>query len=122
MGSGGKSAAGTVAAAGIYTGGRIATNALTIGQAFLVAGAQIAAMKWMIDKQQNMWDHVAAKQINCVEVALNEFVLAIDALMPLFKEAYPDVPVAARFVKVSPQEEQFQQMVDDIYNMPTSAE
>lgn len=111
-----------VASAGIYTGGRVATNALTIAQAFVTAGAQIAAMKWMIDRQQSMWDHVAAKQINCVEVALDEFILSVDSLLPTFKDAYPDVPVAARLVPVNPQVEQYQAMVDNITNGPKTAE
>jgi hypothetical protein len=122
MGGGGKGAAGTVAAAGIYTGGRIATNALTIGQAFVTAAAQIAAMKWMIEKQQSMWDHVSGKQIACVEVALDEFSKAVDALLLTFKDAYPDVPEAARFVAVDPQTEQFNTMVANIINGPKTAE
>lgn len=122
MGGGGKAAAGGVAEATIYTGGRIATNALTIGQAFLTAAAQIATLKWMIDRQESMWDHVAAKQIKSVEVAVDEFARSVDSLLPTFKDAYPDVPVAARYVRVSPQEEQFQQMIDNILNAPKTAE
>lgn len=120
--SGAASAAGAVAAAGVYTAGRIATNALTIGQAFVTAASQIAAMKWMIDKQQDQWDHVAAKQIKCVEVALDQFTTSVGDLLPTFQAAYPDVPVAARFVAVSPQQEQFNAMVDNILNAPKSAE
>lgn len=122
MGGGGKGAAGTVAAAGIYTGGRIATNALTIGQAFVTAAAQIAAMKWMIEKQQDMWDHVSHKQIACVEVALDEFTKSVDALLLTFKDAYPDVPEAARLVPVDPQQLQYQAMIDNIVNGPKTAE
>lgn len=118
----GQSATGTIAAASIYTGGRIFTNSTTILAAAATAVAQIKLMEWMINRQESMWDHVAAKQIGCVEVAIDEFTRSIDTLLPTFKDAYPDVPVAARLVPVSPQQEQFNQMVDNILNTPKTAE
>lgn len=120
--SGVATAAGTTAAAGIYTAGRVSTNIATVVRSAITAAAQIRATKWMIDRQEEMWDHVAHKQINCVEVALNEFIRGVDVLLPTFKDAYPEVPVAARYVAVDPQVEQYNAMVSNIINVPKSAE
>ncbi len=111
-----------VAVSGIYSGTRLATNIATLAQAYITAKMQADMLFKMIDKQENMWDHVAAKQIQCVEVALNEFIRGVDELLPTFKGAYPDIPVPARLIPPDPQEVQFNQMVDNLKNMPRSAE
>ena len=115
-------AAGGVAQAGIYTGGRVATNFATIVAAGVAAASQILLVERMIDKQEKMWDHVATKQIQSVEVALDEYAKAVASILPTFKDAYPEVPVAARFVPVDPQTEQFNQMIANILTAPKAAE
>lgn len=119
---GGKASAGQVAAAGIYVGGRIATSAAQIAQAALISGAQIAAVRWMIDKQDDSWNKVSAKQIACVEQALDEFHTTLDGLFPEFFNAYPDVPEAARFVAPDPAAVQRQTMEEGLLSMSKTNE
>ena len=123
MSSGGKAAAGSVAAAATYVGGRVATNSLTLAQNLLISGAQIAALKWMLDKQDDSWEKVSHKQIRCVEVAINEFLTTLRTdLLPTVSAAYPDVLHAIACVPVDPAVSNFAVMVDNIANTPKTQE
>lgn len=119
----GKIAGASIAAAGIYTGGRIGTNLLNNVQNYLVAIAQIKALKWMMDKQEESWEKVSKKQIRCVEVAVNEFLTTMRGeLLPTFAAAYPEVPQAIPYVPVDPAVSNFQTMVDNIATAPKTTE
>lgn len=112
-------AAGTVAAATIYTGGRVATNVLSWVKSAAIVAVQAALLKKMLDKQKDAYDDIAHKQRQYVEQALNDYILEINNfLIPTFADAYPDVPVAAPYVPVDPAIETFNQMVSNIGNLP----
>lgn len=112
-----------VAAAATYVAGRIATNSLGWAQSLTVALAQIAAMKWMQDRQKDAYDDIMDKQVKTVDVAVTNFLYTVEnVLLPTFKDAYPDVPQAARYVPVSFEEEQFNAMMVNIKNAPKTAE
>lgn len=121
---GGKAqAAGIVAASGIYTGGRITTNALAWAQSLAVAALQIAALKAMLDKQKGAYDDIANKQVGYVEQAINQYMLDLNNnLIPTFQDAYPDVPQAAPYTPVDTSAVVFNQMVENITNMPKTEE
>lgn len=113
----------TVAAAGIYTGGRISTNALAWLKTGAVVAVQAALLKQMLDKQKNAYDDIAARQRSYVEKALNDYILDVNnQLIPTFQDAYPDVPVAAPYVAVDPAVETFNTMVSNIANMSKTQE
>ena len=119
----GKIAGASITAAGIYVAGRIATSAITVAQHVAVGLAQVAALKWMLNKQDDSWEKVSQKQIRCVEVAVNEFVTTLRGeLIPEFRAAYPEVPEAIPYVPVDPATSNFAVMVDNIANTPKTQE
>ena len=123
MGGGKASAAGAVAAATVYTVGRVTTNALAWVQSLAGLAIQVAALKALLDKQKQAYDHIANQQIHFVEVALNEYLLDLNnTLLPTFQDAYPDVPQAAPYVEPDLQLVGFQSMVDALANMPKTEE
>lgn len=117
------SAAGSIATAGTYVGGRIATNTLSWVKTGLVVAAQAALLKALLDKQKHSYDDISSKQIGYVERALNEYILDVNNnLLPTFKNAYPDVPQAIAYEPVVPELMVFDQMVENIRNLPKTSE
>jgi hypothetical protein len=123
MGGGKSQAAGSVAAATIYTGGRITTNALAWVQSLAVAGLQVAALKALLDRQKGHYDDIANQQIGFVEQAVNDYLLTLNNdLLPSFPDAFPDVPQAAPYVPVDVQLVGFNQMVENLANIAKTEE
>jgi hypothetical protein len=112
---GGKQAAGSVAAATIYTAGRVATNSLAWAESLVAIGIQVAAMKWMLDKQKKSYDEISRKQVNYLEDAVDQFMLMVNnELIPAIPDAMPDVPRAAEYVPVDVDALTFQTFMSDL--------
>lgn len=123
MGSGAKSAAGQIGAAGIYAGARVATNTLSWVKALAAIALQGGVMYKLMDKQKQSYDKISNKQIGYLEEAVNQFVLAVqNDLIPSMVDAYPDVPQAAEFVPVNAAQTTFDLMVENIANQPKGYE
>lgn len=116
---GGKQAAGAVAAATIYTSGRTVTNSLAWAQSLVAIGIQVAAMKWMLDKQKKSYDEIAKKQINYLEDAVDQFMLFVDTqLVPAIPDALPEVPRAAEYVPTDPDDLTYRNFIANINSTP----
>ncbi len=115
---GGKAQAGaSVAAATIYSAGRAVDTALSWAQAAAIAGIQATVMYSLLDKQKGHYDAISHKQLQYVEAAINQYILDLNNnIIPLFADAYPEVPKAAEFEAPDPTLIQYQQMVDNIAN------
>lgn len=112
---GGKQAAGSVAAATIYTAGRVATNAVAWAESLIAVGIQVAAMKWMLNKQKKSYDEISTKQIRYLEDAVDQFMLMVNnELIPAIPGAYPEVPKAAEYVPVDVDSMTFQTFMSDL--------
>lgn len=112
---GGKQAAGSVAAATIYTLGRTTTNALAWAESLVAIGIQVAAMKWMLDKQKRSYDEISNKQIKYLEDAVDHFMLMVNTeLIPAIPGAFPEVPQAAEYVPVNVDDITFQTFTADL--------
>lgn len=112
---GGKQAAGSVAAATIYTAGRVTTNALAWAESLVAVGIQVAAMKWMLDKQKKSYDEISTKQIRFLEDAVDQFMLMVNnELIPAIPDAFPDVPKAAEYVPVNVDDLTYQSFMTDL--------
>lgn len=123
MGSGGKGAAGTVAAATIYTTGRSIDTALSWVQSLAVLAAQGIILKSLLDRQKGHYDDITNRQIGLVDTALNNYTLDLhNNLLPTFQAAFPDVPQAAQYVPVNTQAVVFDQMVENLANMSKTEE
>ena len=110
-----------IGAAVVYTGGRVVTNELSWVQSLVSLGVQSAIMLAMLDKQKGMYDDIASKQIGYVETALNQYILDVNnTLIPTFKDAYPDVPTAAPYTPVDTRLVVYNQMVENIANLPVT--
>lgn len=119
----GKSATSGVAAAGIYSSARIATNTLSWVKSALVVAAQSALLKSLLDKQKSAYDDISNRQIQYVERALNDYILTINNdLLPTFKAAFPEVPQAIPYTPVDAAQITFDAMVQNIANLPKTSE
>lgn len=120
---GGKSAVGAVASAGIYAAARTIDSIGAWVQALAVASLQVAAMKKLLSLQKDAYDDIASKQIGYVETAVNQYLLSLNNdLLPTFKDAFPDVPQAAPYTLVNTEKVVFDQMVENIRNLPQTEE
>jgi hypothetical protein len=66
----------------------------------LVPGVQAAANILLMEKQKSDYDKIVAIQRTLLATAVSRYVTDLDALMPLFADALPDVPQAAIFAPV----------------------
>jgi hypothetical protein len=87
---------GAAAAAVTYA----ASNVFSWAQALLVPGAQAAANILLMEKQKSDYDSIVNQQRNLLDAAVSQYISGIDALIPLFDQAYPDVPQAAEYVPI----------------------
>ena len=84
------------AAATIYAG----SNVFSWAQALLVPGAQAAANILLMEQQKSDYEDIVNQQRVLLDAAVNQYISGIDALIPLFEDAYPDVPQAAEYVPI----------------------
>lgn len=114
---GGKQAAGSVASATIYTAGRVTTNALAWTQSLAAMAIQVAAMKWLMDKQTSQYDKISKKQISYLEEAVDQFMVMLEnQIVPMMQDAYPDVPQAAEYTPVDPELLAYNTFVSNLKN------
>lgn len=89
-------------AAAIYA----TSNQLSWAQALLVPGLQAAANILILERQKSYYDDISNEQKATIDLAVANYLACIDGLLPMFEDAYPDVPEAAEYVPVNPCQEQ----------------
>lgn len=77
-----------------------ASNVFSWVQALLVPGVQAAANILLMEKQKSDYEDIVRVQRNLLDAAVSQYTSGIDALIPLFNDAYPEVPQAAEYVPV----------------------
>lgn len=87
---------GLVGAAAIYAASAVASWA----SALLVPGVQAAANITLMNRQRDIYDNISTRQVQYVTNAVNNYMNGIDSLLPLYAEAFPDVPQAAEYVPI----------------------
>lgn len=99
----GKGAAGSVASATIYTGGRIATNGLSWASAAIVGGLFIAGAKALNDDMIGTYNKQTRLEITMVETALKNYIEEMENfIITKFQAAYPDKPQVAEYQPILP--------------------
>jgi hypothetical protein len=76
------------------------SNVFSWAQALLVPGIQAAANILLMEKQKSDYDSIVSQQRSFLDAAVSQYINGIDALIPLFDDAYPDVPQAAEYVPI----------------------
>lgn len=84
------------AAAAVYAG----SNVFSWAQALLVPGVQAAANILLMEQQKSDYEDIVATQRSFLDAAVSQYISGIDALIPLFDDAYPEVPQAAEYVPI----------------------
>lgn len=87
---------GTAAAAAVYAG----SNVFSWAQALLVPGVQAAANILLMEQQKSDYEDIVSTQRGLLDAAVNQYIIGIDDLIPLFDAAYPEVPQAAEYVPI----------------------
>lgn len=87
---------GLVGSAAIYAASALASWA----QALLVPGVQAAANLTLMSRQKSDYDQIVAVQRAQLSTAISNYTTRIDSLLPLYEDAFPDVPQVAEYVPV----------------------
>lgn len=82
----------------------------------LVPGIQAAAQLILLNKQKQDFDDISQDQKNSISAAVNNYVSCIDALLPQFANAFPDIPKCAQYVPVDVCDEQLQTILCNLRN------
>lgn len=72
----------------------------------LLAGAQAAANIKIVERQKEQYEDISKDRVKLINAALGDYTDRINALLPDFPNAYPDVPQAAEYVPIDPCAEQ----------------
>lgn len=81
-------------------------NKFSWQQELLVPGIQAAAQLLILNKQKDDYDDISDDQKDSVDAAVSGYTNCVEALLPSFKDAFPDVPQCAQYIPVNACEEQ----------------
>ncbi len=88
--------AGSIGAAAIFA----ASNIFSWTQSLLVPGIQAIANIKLMDKQKDQYESIVAAQRQLLGIAVQNYIAGIDSLLPLYEQAFPEVPEAAEYVPI----------------------
>ena len=82
-----------------------ASNVVSWLSQLLIPGLQAKANIKILEKQKDLYDDISNGQRADVDISISNYEACINNILPLYKEAFPDVPGAAEYVPVDPCQE-----------------
>lgn len=83
------------------------STAFSWAKTLAIPGIQALANIKLLERQNKMFRDIRSDQRQIVTESLDHYVTRVNALFDDIKDAYPDVPKAARYVPVDPCKEQY---------------
>jgi len=94
------------------------SNSLSWVQALLLPAAQAIANIKLADRQKDHWDDISDDKKDEITRSVSRYVGCIENQMPLFDDAYDDVPEAAEYVPIEPVQLLRDTIADNTINIP----